>query len=42
MDVTKLLGLKVAGPKDRARISEVTTNFIAIDELAENWNGFSG
>ncbi len=41
MDVTKLLGLKVAGPKDRARISEVTTNFIAIDELAENWNGFS-
>lgn len=41
MDVTKLLGLKVAGPKDRARISEVTTNFIALDEFAENWNGFS-
>lgn len=41
MDTTKLLGLKVAGPKDRARISEVTTNFVALDEFAENWNGFS-
>lgn len=41
MDTTKLLELKVAGPKDRARISEVTTNFVALDEFAENWNGFS-
>lgn len=41
MDTTKLLGLKVAGPKDRARISEVTTNFVILDELAESWNGFS-
>ena len=41
MDTTKLLGLKVAGPKDRARISEVTTNFVVLDELAESWNGFS-
>ena len=41
MDTTKLLGLKVAGPKNRARISEVTTNFVALDEFAENWNGFS-
>jgi len=41
LDTTKLLGLKVAGPKDRARISEVTTNFVALDEFAENWNGFS-
>lgn len=41
METTKLLGLKVAGPKDRARISEVTGNFVSLDEFAENWNGFS-
>lgn len=41
MDTTKLLELKVAGPKDRARISEVTSNFVILDELAESWNGFS-
>ena len=41
MDTTKLLELKVAGPKDRARISEVTSNFVILDEAAENWNGFS-
>lgn len=41
MDTTKLLELKVAGPKDRARISEVTSNFVILDEAAESWNGFS-
>lgn len=41
METTKLLGLKVAGPKDRARISEVTGNFVSLDEFAESWNGFS-
>lgn len=41
MDTTKLLELKVASPKDRARISEVTSNFVILDELAESWNGFS-
>ena len=41
MDTTKLLGLQVAGPKDRARISEVTGNFNLLDQYAESWNGFS-
>ena len=41
MDTTKLLGLQVAGPKDRASISEVTGNFNLLDQYAESWNGFS-